>query len=226
MKRLRKTKNMILHWIARGDHLPECMRDFHDQKELFQAIDQECPNPADMPDSYKVDWMAGSCYVIDRFLRFMAGHGWALRRVLTPPYRLESGIRAGLWRRRCRKIADLPHPPPEWPVPERRVRAAASEQDREAVSWAATMQASLDKWEAAYAAVARALLKAVQDVYENVDEGPDAPAIRCRLQHELYVVGGELHDLLERQRQRAVVVGHLTSAEPNIMSIGRDKSPA
>lgn len=72
----------LANWMKAGKHLPEVMRDFHDQKDLFKAmhdmqrpVDGSSPSPADA-----VDFMTGQCYVIDRFLWFMARRGYTLQR--------------------------------------------------------------------------------------------------------------------------------------------------
>jgi len=56
-----------------NDHLPKFMRDFHDQKELFKTIEFVL-GPGN------VSWVEGHIYVIDRFLKFMAMHGYTLRK--------------------------------------------------------------------------------------------------------------------------------------------------
>ena len=54
------------------------MRDFHAQKDVFKLIARMCPQ--DDKDPYKVSWIAGHCFVVDRFLRVMALCGWTLQR--------------------------------------------------------------------------------------------------------------------------------------------------
>lgn len=66
-------------WLRSGEYLPDFMRDFHDQKDLFKAIHQ-------MVDVEKhdyaggVNWVAGQCYTVDIFLWWMAKRGYVLRR--------------------------------------------------------------------------------------------------------------------------------------------------
>lgn len=60
-------------YIAAEKHLPIFMRDFHDQKDLFKAISMTYPE-------HPVSWVDGHCYTIDRFLPFMAKHGYTLQR--------------------------------------------------------------------------------------------------------------------------------------------------
>ncbi len=66
--------------LRSAKHLPEFMRDFHDQKDLFKTIQSvmETKNPETCGS---VNWMLGQCYCIDVFLKFMAMHGYELRKV-------------------------------------------------------------------------------------------------------------------------------------------------
>jgi len=66
-------------WRDDGGHLPDFMRDFHDQKNLFKAI-AAIPPPASAFPSTEVSWMQAHVYTIDRFLWFMARHGYVLRK--------------------------------------------------------------------------------------------------------------------------------------------------
>jgi len=68
-------------WL-KGQYLPECLRDFHDQKDLFKAI-HETTRVEGHPYAGKVDWVAGQCYVIDIFLWWMAQRGYTLQRSRT-----------------------------------------------------------------------------------------------------------------------------------------------
>lgn len=66
-------------WMKRGHYLPQILRDFHDQKDVFRAIHSSvkvgsheyCKN---------IDWVSGQCYVIDIFLWWMAKRGYTLQR--------------------------------------------------------------------------------------------------------------------------------------------------
>lgn len=53
--------------------LPRFMRDFHDQKDLFKAIQQIWPKQ-------EISWRDGHIYTIDSFLKFMALHGYTLQK--------------------------------------------------------------------------------------------------------------------------------------------------
>lgn len=67
-------------WRQSGKHLPDFLKDFHDQKELFQAMHDMIgpPNPDDIIK--RPSWVEGQCYVIDYFLWFMARHGYTLQK--------------------------------------------------------------------------------------------------------------------------------------------------
>ena len=70
-------------WMTAGKYLPEPLRDFHDQKEVFKAM-HDTQKPASPLDAiaghYSLDFVTGQCYVIDRFLWFMARRGYTLQR--------------------------------------------------------------------------------------------------------------------------------------------------
>jgi hypothetical protein len=66
-------------WLKSGDYLPEPLRDFHDQKEVFKAMHSIIQ---EKPDAMikRPTWIEGQCYVIDVFLWFMARRGYTLQR--------------------------------------------------------------------------------------------------------------------------------------------------
>jgi hypothetical protein len=66
-------------WCKKGLYLPEVIRDFHAQKELFKAIHNTISinNHSYARD---IDWISGQCYVIDIFLWYMARRGYVLQR--------------------------------------------------------------------------------------------------------------------------------------------------
>lgn len=64
-------------WLKSLRHLPRFFRDFHDQKDVFKAIEARMGRA---PQPYEVSWVNGQVYVIDTFLRFMAMHGYTLQR--------------------------------------------------------------------------------------------------------------------------------------------------
>jgi hypothetical protein len=66
-------------WLKNGEYLPEVLRDFHDQKDIFKAMHSIVKERTD--DTIKrPDWITGQCYVIDVFLWFMARRGYTLQR--------------------------------------------------------------------------------------------------------------------------------------------------
>jgi hypothetical protein len=70
-------------WMKSGAYLPDVLRDFHDCKDVFKAM-HDLQKPADPSDviggHYSIDFVTGQCYVIDRFLWFMARRGYTLQR--------------------------------------------------------------------------------------------------------------------------------------------------
>lgn len=66
----------VQEWRKDSLHLPPFMRDFHDQKDVFKTIDLLYSRDKDRP----VDWVSAQVYVIDRFLWFMAAHGYTLQK--------------------------------------------------------------------------------------------------------------------------------------------------
>lgn len=66
-------------WLKSGAYLPDVLRDFHDQKDVFKAI-HETINVSNHQYAGNVDWVTGQCYVIDIFLWWMARRGYTLQR--------------------------------------------------------------------------------------------------------------------------------------------------
>ena len=75
--------NPLDAWLKSGAYLPDVLRDFHDQKDVFKAM-HDMQKPADPMDAisgaYSLSFVTGQCYVIDRFLWFMARRGYTLQR--------------------------------------------------------------------------------------------------------------------------------------------------
>lgn len=69
----------LKRWRDDGEHLPEFMRDFHDQKDVFKAIGS-VPPPSSSIGAAEINWMQAHVYTVDRFLWFMARHGYVLRK--------------------------------------------------------------------------------------------------------------------------------------------------
>lgn len=71
--------NELKQWREDGKHLPEFLRDFHDQKDVFKAIAEIIEIDKDDP-AYNVSWVQAHVYTIDVFLWFMARYGYTLQR--------------------------------------------------------------------------------------------------------------------------------------------------
>lgn len=68
----------IHKWLESGHHLPEFLRDFHDQKDFFKAMHylyQDNPSADRVPN-----WVDGQIYTIDWFLWMMASRGYTLQK--------------------------------------------------------------------------------------------------------------------------------------------------
>ena len=66
-------------WLKSGKYLPAPLRDFHDQKDVFKAIDDTVkPDPTGVVQ--RPSWIDAHCYVIDVFLWYMARRGYTLQR--------------------------------------------------------------------------------------------------------------------------------------------------
>lgn len=71
-------------WMNAGHHLPNFMRDFHDQKDLFKMLHdtyrQKCKDSID--GEYPPSFTVGDTprYTVDVFLWTMAQHGYTLQR--------------------------------------------------------------------------------------------------------------------------------------------------
>lgn len=70
-------------WLRSGAYLPDFMRDFHDQKELFKAL-QEVVERSNQKNSDQnnmtLTWVDAHIYTVDIFLWVMARHGYTLQR--------------------------------------------------------------------------------------------------------------------------------------------------
>lgn len=75
-------------WLLSGEYLPDFMRDFHDQKDLFKALQEvvERRNAKDGRSSYTdgLSWIAAHVYTVDVFLWCLARRGWTLQRSRKP----------------------------------------------------------------------------------------------------------------------------------------------
>jgi len=73
----------VQQWLESGDYLPEFLRDFHDQKDLFKYLDEVRERSVKKNGgSYMANmtFREAQIYTIDIFLWVMARHGFALQR--------------------------------------------------------------------------------------------------------------------------------------------------
>jgi hypothetical protein len=75
---LQTTSLSASSYVESGKHLPEFMRDFHDQKDLFKAIHHTYAK--DDPEAKMPDWRQAHCYTVDWFLWFMGLRGYTLQK--------------------------------------------------------------------------------------------------------------------------------------------------
>lgn len=71
-------QNKIEKFKHDGRYLPECLRDFHDAKDVFKHLIGNYDSGDTIPR--EVDWTTGMCYVIDYFLWKMANYGYTLQK--------------------------------------------------------------------------------------------------------------------------------------------------
>lgn len=62
-------------WLQSGKYLPEFMRDFHDQKDVFKAMHNTITNANENGNPRD-----GHIYVVDTFLWYMARCGYTLQK--------------------------------------------------------------------------------------------------------------------------------------------------
>ena len=98
----------IEKWRDNGGHLPEELRDFHDQKDLFRLMHRAFGDPK--PDALvrEPNVVEGHCYVIDKFLWFMARYGYTLQRTRSKlPFDSLSEDIANMRRERAESLARM-----------------------------------------------------------------------------------------------------------------------
>jgi hypothetical protein len=71
----------LKQWLESGKYLPDRMRDFHDQKDLFKSM--HYLQQDNEGGEYTPSWVNGHVYIIDRFLWFMASRGYTLQKTRT-----------------------------------------------------------------------------------------------------------------------------------------------
>lgn len=65
----------LAKWLESGEYLPEFMRDFHDQKDVFKAMHNTITNANENGNPRD-----GHIYVVDTFLWYMARCGYTLQK--------------------------------------------------------------------------------------------------------------------------------------------------
>lgn len=76
-------RDKVTAWLKSAAYLPPILRDFHDQKDVFKAIDEvKERSVASNGGSYmrNLSWIDAQVYTIDIFLWMMARHGYTLQR--------------------------------------------------------------------------------------------------------------------------------------------------
>jgi hypothetical protein len=69
----------VVAWRDRGRHLPQFLRDFHKQKDVFKLFERAASRLRSS-DLNLPSWRAAHVYTIDVFLWLMALYGWTLQR--------------------------------------------------------------------------------------------------------------------------------------------------
>lgn len=70
-------------WMSSGEYLPPFMRDFHDQKDLFKALEEVAQRSRDNhpgDNLLNISWRDAHVYTVDIFLWVMAKRGYTLQR--------------------------------------------------------------------------------------------------------------------------------------------------
>jgi len=69
-------------WLDCYGHIPEVMRDFHDQKDIFKEMHRLYKDATDQRNGLVrvPTWAEGHTYVFDYFLWYMAQRGYTLQK--------------------------------------------------------------------------------------------------------------------------------------------------
>lgn len=67
-------------YMQNEENLPEFMKDFHDQKDLFKAIYAQYSEGNNKELLSNVNWRDAHCFTIDVFLWWMGMHGYKLQK--------------------------------------------------------------------------------------------------------------------------------------------------
>ena len=66
-------------WLESGKYLPQVMRDFHDQKDIFKSIQYVYKGSGSLTEN----WVDEHKYTVDCFLWYMASRGYTLQKSRT-----------------------------------------------------------------------------------------------------------------------------------------------
>lgn len=67
-------------FLSDSNYLPKNLRDFHVQKDLFKRVHELLRNESEHSELKDLNWVMAHIYTIDKFLWFMAAHGYTLQR--------------------------------------------------------------------------------------------------------------------------------------------------
>lgn len=67
-------------YVNNQGHLPEFLKDFHDQKDFFKAIYAQYSEGKAKKLLSEVNWIDAHCFTIDVFLWWMGVHGYKLQK--------------------------------------------------------------------------------------------------------------------------------------------------
>jgi len=67
-------------YMSNNENLPEFMKDFHDQKDLFKVIYDQYREGNTKKLLEDVNWVDAHCFTIDVFLWWMGRHGYKLQK--------------------------------------------------------------------------------------------------------------------------------------------------
>ena len=73
-----ENKKNLSQWMKDGEYLPDILKDFHDQKDLFKAM--HAAYSGDDKDEQMPSWVNGHIYTIDWFLWYMGRRGYTLQK--------------------------------------------------------------------------------------------------------------------------------------------------
>lgn len=71
----------ITEYISKEKHLPKFLKDFHDQKDFFKSLWWWQQKGGESTELSKHTWVSQHIYTIDIFLKFMAFHGYKLKKI-------------------------------------------------------------------------------------------------------------------------------------------------